>query len=219
MANELAKALCGFYADVGVIQQAAKSNYGQFADLPTVLSTVLPALAKHDLIQSQTFEPGPDGTTILVTTLMHVSGESIVSRLPLILGRNSNAMFALGGAITYFRRYALLSILGLSADVEADLEDYVEPATPVPEAAKPVKATTKRKSLINPPLDTEKGPDGKSERDKVIDSIKQLPEKKAAQVLDDFRLEFEITGPTVANHITSQAHAQFIADTIKALTE
>ena len=134
MANELAKALCGFYADVGVIQQAAKSNYGQFADLPTVLTTVLPALAKHDLIQSQTFEPGPDGTTILVTTRMHVSGESIVSRLPLILGRNSNAMFALGGAITYFRRYALLSILGLSADVEADPEDYVEPATPAPVA-------------------------------------------------------------------------------------
>mgnify|MGYP003127025655 FL=1 len=41
MAKELAKALCGFYADVGVIQQSAKSNYGQFADLPTVLSTVL----------------------------------------------------------------------------------------------------------------------------------------------------------------------------------
>lgn len=219
MANELAKALCGFYADVGVIQQAAKSNYGQFADLPTVLSTVLPALAKHDLIQSQTFEPGPDGTTILVTTLMHVSGESIVSRLPLILGRNSNAMFALGGAITYFRRYALLSILGLSADVEADPEDYVEPATSVPVAAKPIKATTGRKPKTTP-LSTEKGPNGEpSERDEVIDSIKQLPKETAAQLLDDFRSEFKITGPTVADHITTQVHAKFIADTIKALAK
>jgi len=218
MANELAKALCGFYADVGVIQQAAKSNYGQFADLPTVLSTVLPALAKHDLIQSQTFEPGLDGTTILVTTLMHVSGESIVSRLPLILGRNSNAMFALGGAITYFRRYALLSILGLSADVEADLEDYVEPSTPAPVAAKPVKPTTGQKPKTLP-LSTEKGPNGESsERDKVIDSIKELPKEQAAQLLQDFRSEFKVTG-TVANHITSQTHAQFIADAIKSLAK
>lgn len=219
MTNELTKALCGFYADVGVIQQAAEGNYGQFADLPTILSTVLPALAKHGLIQSQTFEPGSDGTTILVTTLMHVSGESIVSRLPLILSSNKNAMFALGGAITYFRRYALLSILGLSADVEADLEDYVVPSTPAPVAAKTVKHTTIRKSLVNPPLDTEKGEDGKSERDKVIDSIKELTTDQAAKVLNDFRSEFKITGPTVADHITSQSHAKFIADAIKSLSK
>ena len=217
MANELTKALCGFYADVGVIQQAAEGNYGKFADLPTVLSTVLPALAKHNLIQSQTFEPGPEGTTILVTTLMHVSGESIVSRLPLILSRNSNAMFALGGAITYFRRYALLSILGLSADVEADLEDFDVPSTPDPVVAKPVKATAKRKPQTIP-LSTERGPDGEpSERDKVINSIKQLPDETAAQLLNDFRSEFRITGPTVADHITNQVHAKFIADTIKSL--
>ena len=223
MANELAKALCGFYADVGVIQQAAKSNYGQFADLPTVLSTVLPALAKHELIQSQTFEPGPDGTTILVTTLMHVSGESIVSRLPLILGRNSNAMFALGGAITYFRRYALLSILGLSADVEADPEDYVEPPAPAPVAAKPEKAKAASgpkdpRFATSRPLGTNKGSNGEpSERDAVIDSIKELPTDQAQAVINAFKKEYKITTPTIASSITSKAHAAFIDRTIKAL--
>ena len=148
---------------------------------------------------------------------MHVSGESIVSRLPLILGRNSNAMFALGGAITYFRRYALLSILGLSADVEADLEDYVEPSTPAPVAAKPVKATT-APAPKDPPLRTKPGPKGeKSERDKVIDSIKELPTEQAQLVIDAFRKQYKITTATIAKSITSQSHAAFIDRTIKAL--
>jgi len=219
MANELAKSLCGFYADVGIIQQGAKSNYGQFADLPTVLSTVLPALAKHNLIQSQTFEPGPEGTTILVTTLMHVSGESIVSRLPLITNRNSNAMFALGGAITYFRRYTLLSILGLSADVEADLEDYQEPVAPEPQPAKPAKAITSP-PIKNPPLGTSKGPNGEpSERDKVIDSIKKLPNEQAQSVINAFKKQFKISGTTVANQITLKDHALFIQQFIESFAK
>lgn len=217
MANELAKALCGFYADVGVIQQGARGAYGQFADLPTVLSTVLPALAKHDLIQSQTFEPGAEGETILVTTLMHISGESIVSRLPLITNQNKNAMFALGGSITYFRRYALLSILGLSADVEADPEDYKEPPAPAPVAAKPEKATT-APARKDPPLGTKKGSNGEpSERDAVIDSIKKLPTDQAQAVINAFKKEYKITTPTIASSITSKAHAAFIDRTIKAL--
>ena len=217
MANELAKALCGFYADVGVIQQGARGAYGQFADLPTVLSTVLPALAKHDLIQSQTFEPGAEGETILVTTLMHISGESIVSRLPLITNQNKNAMFALGGSITYFRRYALLSILGLSADVEADPEDYKEPPAPAPVAAKPEKAKA-APAPKDPPLGTKKGPNGeKSERDEVIDSIKELPTDQAQAVINAFKKEYKITTPTIASSITSKAHAAFIDRTIKAL--
>tara|TARA_X000001382_G_scaffold86946_1_gene61943 strand:- start:225 stop:884 length:660 start_codon:yes stop_codon:yes gene_type:complete len=216
MANELAKSLCGFYADVGIIQQGAKSNYGQFADLPTVLSTVLPALAKHNLIQSQTFEPGPEGTTILVTTLMHVSGESIVSRLPLITNRNSNAMFALGGAITYFRRYTLLSILGLSADVEADLEDYQEPVDPAPKTTKSEKVISDP-PIKNPPLGTSKGPNGEpSERDEVIDSIKKLPNEQAQAVINAFKKQFKISGATVANQITLKDHALFIQQFIKA---
>ena len=219
MANELAKALCGFYADVGVIQQGARGAYGQFADLPTVLSTVLPALAKHDLIQSQTFEPGPEGETILVTTLMHVSGESIVSRLPLITNQNKNAMFALGGSITYFRRYALLSILGLSADVEADPEDYKEPSAPAPVAAKPEKAKA-APAPKDPPLGTKKGPNGeKSERDEVIDSIKKLPTDQAQAVINAFKKEYKITTPTIASSITTKAHAAFIDRTIKALSK
>ena len=227
MAKELAKALCEFYADVGVIQQGARGAYGQFADLPTVLSTVLPALAKHNLIQSQTFEPGPDGTTILVTALIHTSGETIVSRLPLITNQNKSAMFALVGAITYFRRYALLSILGLSADVEADPEDYKEPSAPAPAAAKPVKATTAtplrststtHSALQDPPLGTKKGPLGEeSERDEVIHSIKKLPTKQAQAVINAFKKEYQIKTPTIASSITTKSHAAFIDRTIKAL--
>ena len=112
-------------------------------------------------------------------------------------------MFYLGGAITYFRRYALLSILGLSADVEADPEDFKEPPASDPVAAKPVKATTAPipKDL---PLETKKGPNGESsERDKVIEAVMALPTDKAQAVIDAFKKQYRITTQTIAKSITS----------------
>jgi hypothetical protein len=217
LTKELTKALCSFYADVGVIKEDAKGAYGQFADLPTCLSTVVPALAKHGIIQSQTFEPTTEGgLPILVTTLMHESGESIQSRLPLIANQNKNAMFALGGSITYFRRYALLSILGLSADTEVDLEDYKEPEVAAPVSVKPDKPKPKKSNTPkDPPLSTSGNP---SERDDVINSIKALKHEDAQQVINAFKKQFDIQSETIASHITSKSHAEFISKAIKHFT-
>ena len=53
--SELAKALIGFHKDVDKIEKNARANYGKFADLANVLSTVTPALLKNDLVLTQTF--------------------------------------------------------------------------------------------------------------------------------------------------------------------
>ena len=42
--SELTKALIGFHKTVDKIDKNARGNYGQFADLANVLSTVTPAL-------------------------------------------------------------------------------------------------------------------------------------------------------------------------------
>ena len=53
--SELTKALIQFHKDVGVIEKNAKAQYGKFADLCGVLSTVTPALLKNNLVITQEF--------------------------------------------------------------------------------------------------------------------------------------------------------------------
>ena len=49
MTKEITKALCKFIQAVGTIEEKDTAQYGKFADLSTVLSTVNPALASNGL--------------------------------------------------------------------------------------------------------------------------------------------------------------------------
>ena len=86
---------------------------------------------------SQAFEPSEGLEPILVTRLLHISGAELVSRLPMIIGKGRNPLHDFGGSCTYSRRYALLALLGLTADMDVD-GDFADdkPAESKP-AAKP----------------------------------------------------------------------------------
>ena len=118
----LVEALLEFHKSVPPINKTAKAQYGKFADLETVLSTVTPHLINNGLVVSQGFEPSDhDNNPILVTQLLHVSGAKLVSRLPMVVGgRGTNPLHDWGGSCTFSRRYSLLSILGLTADMDMD---------------------------------------------------------------------------------------------------
>ena len=136
----LVEALLEFHKSVPPINKTASAQYGKFADLETVLSTVTPHLINNGLIVSQGFEPSDhDNNPILITQLLHVSGAKLVSRLPMVVGgRGANPLHDWGGSCTYSRRYSLLSILGLTADmdIDGDFEDDQPEAKPTD---KPVK--------------------------------------------------------------------------------
>ena len=83
--SELTKALIQFHKDVDKIDKNARANYGRFADLANVLSTVTPALLKNNLVITQEFLEAS-----LVTTLLHISGETIISTCPLVLSEGRN---------------------------------------------------------------------------------------------------------------------------------
>ena len=116
----LIEALVQFHKTVPAISKTANAQYGKFADLETVLSTVTPHLIKNGLVISQAFEPSEGLEPILVTRLLHVSGAELVSRLPMIIGKGRNPLHDFGGSCTYSRRYALLALLGLTADMDVD---------------------------------------------------------------------------------------------------
>ena len=138
--SELTKALIQFHKDVDKIEKNARANYGKFADLANVLSTVTPALLKNDLILVQTFLEDS-----LVTILRHVGGEEISSVTKLVTCDGRNATQEWGKAVTYQRRYSICSILGIVADMDMDGES-IEPAKPDLAKPAPKKTVTKKGS-------------------------------------------------------------------------
>lgn len=89
----------------------------KYADLSAVIDACRKILAKNDLSFVQTTEQLNDGKLVLVTRLMHKSGQWIKSFTP-IPGYSKPQ--ELGSSITYLRRYSLVSILGISADDDDD---------------------------------------------------------------------------------------------------
>lgn len=145
--NELAAALSKMQGQVGAVykNKTAKvqmKNGGTYtytyADLAGIWETIRPTLMTNGLAVTQTFI----GATI-ETILMHQSGQWIKSILPLSF--EGLKPQELGSLITYMRRYAITSILGISADEDDDGESVQQTATKFKEAT---KSTETKKSTI-----------------------------------------------------------------------
>ena len=128
--KQITAALAAFHQTVGTIEKSARAQYGNFADLSTVLSAITPALSKHGLALVQTFDI-QEGEDILVSRLYHTSGETMQSFCRLIRveasGGRQNPLHLWGGSVTYQRRYAALALVGLAAGMEDDDGDIADP--------------------------------------------------------------------------------------------
>jgi len=114
----LALALCLAQADIKDAKTNKKNAFigNSYADLTAVWQACRKALTDHDLAVVQRFKT-EDGELILETLLIHTSGESISSELPLM---NVKDWHSLGSGITYARRYSLCSLVGIAPDGEDD---------------------------------------------------------------------------------------------------
>jgi hypothetical protein len=106
-----------FEADLQ-LKKDASANYGNYATLGNVLEVLRPALVKNGL----TVEQAPDifeGTPCLTTLILHSeSDQARVYHTPLILDKQTSQ--GMGSAVTYARRYALVSIFFMDADEDDD---------------------------------------------------------------------------------------------------
>jgi hypothetical protein len=89
-----------------------KSTY---ADLTSVMLACKDALAANDLAVLQLSRIHESGAPVLVTRIIHTSGEHIEGEFPLVC-KDPNDPQKLGSAVTYARRYALSAALGITAD-------------------------------------------------------------------------------------------------------
>lgn len=90
----------------------------KYAGLPSVLEVVLPILQKHGIVMTQN-PISEDGRIGVATVLTHAeSGEQRESHFTMPLSKQDPQ--GAGSAITYARRYAIVSILGLNVDEDDD---------------------------------------------------------------------------------------------------
>ncbi len=94
----------------------------KYAELSVVIDVCQPALNAAGLAVIQTLRTTPEDN-ILVTHLLHDSGESISSDVYLPRIQEPQKLTS---AITYLRRASYLSIVGLTADDDLDGNDTIE---------------------------------------------------------------------------------------------
>ena len=86
----------------------------KYADLPTVIDAIKPALNDAGIAFVQSASPSEAGTLALTTRLIHVSGEWIEDTAITPLVKQDPQSY--GSAITYLRRYSLAAMTGLYQD-------------------------------------------------------------------------------------------------------
>lgn len=100
-------------ATKGVTGQVGQQKY-KYADIGAVIEAIKPALIKHGLFFTQHPHPSEEGVTV-ETVLHHASGES-VSLGSLYVPANKRDAQGFGSALTYARRYALVTAFGVPTE-------------------------------------------------------------------------------------------------------
>lgn len=116
---ELFKALAQFQYECPVIHKATKGFSYTYTDLPTIIGTITPILKKHDLAFTQLIH----GKGIRTILFHFPSGQSIESTIDMFDGfemKGMNQLQSYGSQLTYMKRYALSSILGIVTDSDTD---------------------------------------------------------------------------------------------------
>lgn len=97
-----------------------KAAYGRYADLEAILDAIEGPLADQGLVISQAVDMDVNGNPFLRTDLCHAeTGITIDSKVPLLMKRENDPQ-ALGGSITYARRYGITALLSIVADDDDD---------------------------------------------------------------------------------------------------
>src|SRR6185369_14730328 len=101
----------------------------RYASLANGLDSVRKSLGRHEIATVQTTSiDEAAGLIRLTTTLAHSSGEWVSSDWPVCSVAETAAPHRMGAALTYARRYALFTLVGIAGEDDMDAPDLVAPA-------------------------------------------------------------------------------------------
>jgi hypothetical protein len=115
----------------------------RYASLSSGLEIVRKALGQHEIatVQATTIDTEA-GLIRLTTTLVHSSGEWLSSDWPVCPVAETAAPHRMGAALTYARRYALFTLVGIAGEDDLDAPDLAPTDTGRAREAQPVRSNS-----------------------------------------------------------------------------
>ena len=100
----------------------------RYAPLSSGLEIVRKTLGQHEIATMQTTSiDQAAGIVSLTTVLAHASGEWIASDWPVCAVSETATPHRMGAALTYARRYALFTLVGIAGEDDLDAPDLTTP--------------------------------------------------------------------------------------------
>ena len=130
----------------------------RYAPLSSGLDLVRKCLGQHEIATVQTTAIDDDSGLIrLTTTLVHASGEWVSSDWPVCPVSETVAPQRLGAALTYARRYALFTLVGIAGEDDLDAPDL--PAAGLSQEAQknPIRSEQGLDGLDQPAIELKTG--------------------------------------------------------------
>jgi ERF superfamily len=151
----------------------------RYASLSSGLDIVRKTLGGQQIAIAQTTDiDRANGTVNLTTILLHTSGEWISSDWPVCQLSETSTPRRMGAALTYARRYALFTMVGIAGEDDLDAPDVINDQPKGGVEPAPVRASPLRTENSGIPLVKEKlGADESAAiRAQLIRDIETLPE-------------------------------------------
>ena len=121
MSNQIENLASALSKAQAVIENVSKDKKGfnyKYADLASCLTAAKKPLSDNGLSVSQLVSQDMNGKQILITLLIHESGQWLKSIFAVenVVMKQCNSLQQLGAGLTYARRYAFSAIVGLSQE-------------------------------------------------------------------------------------------------------
>jgi hypothetical protein len=134
-------------ATIGSDEASGSERSFRYAPLSTGLDIVRKTLSQHEIATVQTtLIDETAGIVRLSTVLAHASGEWIASDWPVCAISEMATPHRMGAALTYARRYALFTLVGIAGEDDLDAPDFVAPTTAT---LKVNRATSNKRGHLN----------------------------------------------------------------------
>src|SRR5262250_67285 len=106
----------------------------RYAPLSSGLDIVRKSLGRHEIATIQSTEIDQEGGLLRLTTILaHSSGEWVSSEWPVCQIADISSAQRMGAALTYARRYALFTLVGIAGEDDLDAPDLDADRNPAAE--------------------------------------------------------------------------------------
>jgi ERF superfamily len=110
----------------------------RYAPLSSGLDIVRKSLGRHEIATIQSTEIDKEGDLLRLTTILaHSSGEWVSSEWPVCRIADIASAQRMGAALTYARRYALFTLVGIAGEDDLDAPDLAADTNPAAEPPRP----------------------------------------------------------------------------------